>query len=69
METRTIKKLKKQAKALGFRVTEDCDQPGFWVWINDSTNSGCDSSFRTESEAWRDVFHAMKGMGDESDRT
>jgi hypothetical protein len=57
--TRSASRAIAVAEELGYRVTEDSDQPGLWVWVRGS--DGCDTSFASEREAWLDASREAAG--------
>lgn len=54
-----IPAIEERARALGFEVHEDSDQPGKWLWMNVETNDGSDISFDTAQEALDNLLESQ----------
>lgn len=59
-----ISAIEERARALGFEIQEDSDQPGKWLWLSPNTRDGSDLSFDTPHEALANLL-ASQGLTEE----
>lgn len=51
--------IEERARALGFEVQEDVDQPGKWLWMNPETANGSDISFDSAQAALDNLLESQ----------